>query len=231
MSRTLTVLGAFVCSMGVTTLAFAGPTAPAVGAFIPPAEVTSEPPEHEKSTPTLLGRKAQIGGYGGVDVAYTRMFGQDGALVGAQGALLINHRLSLGIAGYGWTNPQRGPANALGTERRFQTGYFGGTLRYSFLQHSPVYLTVGGLIGGGAIVLAPDEDEGDDDLDDDIDREDVDVYAVFQPDVTLHANLTHWMRVGLTGGYRFTAGVDRFGFSDSDANGVVVGAHVQFGRF
>jgi hypothetical protein len=158
------------------------------------------------------------------------MFGRDGALIGAQGALLLDHRLSLGAGGYLWTNPQSGPDDYFGGSRRYQTGYLGGTVRYSFLQSSPVYVTVGALIGGGAVVLAPD-DEDDYEDHEDVDREDVDVFAVFQPDIAVQANLTRWMRVGVTGGYRLTAGVDRFGFDESDVNGVVLGGHLQFGRF
>lgn len=52
-----------------------------------------------------------------------------------------------------------------------------------------------------------------------------------QPDVTLHANLTPWLRLGLTAGYRFTSDVDRFGYDESDVNGFIVGGQVQVGRF
>jgi len=49
--------------------------------------------------------------------------------------------------------------------------------------------------------------------------------------VTLHANLTPWLRLGLTAGYRFTRGVDRHGYDESDVDGFLVGGQVQFGRF
>ena len=177
--------------------------------------------------PLVFGRDFEIGGYGGVDVAYTQMFGQNGAVVGLQGALLLDHHLSLGLAGYGWTNSQDAPPNAFGEPQRFETGYGGVTVRYSlYTPHVPVYLTVGALIGGGAIALqARDEDDRFDDA------EDQDVFAVVQPDVTLHANLTHWMRLGLTAGYRLTTGVDRMGFEEKDINGLVLGGQLQFGRF
>jgi hypothetical protein len=171
-----------------------------------------------------FGKKLDVGGYGGIDVAYTRMFGRDGALMGAQGALLLDHRLSLGVAGYGWTNPQQGPADGFGNERRFETGYGGVTLRYALFTPSlPVYASVGTLIGAGAIALVSDDDDDDD--------EDADVFGVVQPDVTLHANLTHWMRLGVTAGYRFTSGVARNGYDEGDVNGWVVGGQIQFGSF
>lgn len=176
--------------------------------------------------PLLFGKSLEIGGYGSVDVAYSRMFGQDGALVGLQGALLLDHRLSLGIAGYGWTNSQEAPADALGNAQRFETGYAGATIRYSlYMDDVPVYLTVGALVGGGAVALVNDDN---DDFDG---NHEEDMFAVLQPDVTLHANLTPWLRLGLTAGYRFTSGVDRNGYEESDVNGLLVGGQVQFGRF
>lgn len=224
MARIVTTFGVLIGAIVSSSSAFAAGS----GALAEPSSTSTEPaPQRERSTPTLFSKKTEVGGYGSVDVAYTRMFGEDGALIGLQGALLLDHRLSLGIAGYGWTNPQSGPDNAFGESRSFQTGYLGGVVRYAFLETSPVYFSVGGLIGGGAVILAPD----DDDDDDDIRREDVDAFAVFQPDVTVHANLTRWMRLGVTAGYRFTAGVSRFGYDDSDVRGVVAGGQLQFGRF
>lgn len=180
--------------------------------------------------PLLFGRTLDVGGYGSVDVAYSRMFGQDGALVGLQGALLLDHRLSLGLAGYGWTNSQSAPPATDGTPQRFETGYGGATVRYSiYMSDLPVYFTVGALVGGGAVSMVDDEKDGDFDFDDS--SHDEDVFAVIQPDVTLHANLTPWLRLGLTAGYRFTSGVDRHGYEESDINGFLVGGQVQFGRF
>ena len=212
----------------VTVTALAGSaSAREPGSEYAPEERTSS---YDDGPPLVFGRDFEIGGYGGIDVAYTRMFGQDGAVVGLQGALLLDHHLSLGLAGYGWTNSQDAAPNAFGEPQRFETGYGGVTVRYSlYAPHVPVYLTVGALIGGGAIALQEyDEDERYQSFDD---AEDQDVFAVVQPDVTLHANLTPWLRLGLTAGYRFTSDVDRFGYDESDVNGFVVGGQVQIGRF
>src|SRR5688572_2496944 len=55
--------------------------------------------------PTLLGRgrKVKVGAYGGIGAAYTRFMDRDSALMSIEGALLLDHRLSLGAAGYGFT--------------------------------------------------------------------------------------------------------------------------------
>lgn len=227
MARFHTTVLVVVLATGISSAALAAPRSSSGPGAEPPVS-GSERADYEQSPPTLFSKKTEVGGYGSLDVAYTRMFGQDGAVVGLQGALLLNHRLSLGLAMYGWTNPQQGPDNALGEEREFKTAYGGATVRYSLLPKSPVYLSVGGLVGGGGVVLARDDEDWDND---EVRDEDADAFAVFQPDITVHANLTRWMRIGVMAGYRFTAGVENFGFDESDVNGVVVGGQVQIGRF
>jgi hypothetical protein len=192
------------------------------------SNATAEPSE-DQGPPLLFGKSLDVGGYGGLDVAYTRMFGRDGVMVGGQGAVLIDHRLAIGLAGYGWSNPLDGPTSPTGDAQRFETGYGGFTAHYSFyFDQLPVYFTLGALVGAGAIDLT-DEDHSD--VGGFQDRPGEDVFAIVQPDVAVHANLTRWMRVGLTASYRLTSGVDHLGFKESDVNGVMVGGQIQFGSF
>lgn len=182
----------------------------------------------ESGPPLLFGEGLKVGGYGGLDVAYTRMFGRDGVVVGGQGAVLINHRLALGLAGWGWSNPVDGPNAPNGERQHFDTGYGGATVRYSlYLDSLPVYVTFGTLIGAGAIDLTT-RDHDEDGFES---APEEDVFAVIQPDIALHANLTRWMRLGITAGYRFTSGVGQLGFTESDVDGFLVGGQLQFGSF
>ena len=194
------------------------------------AQVGDRDGTQDDGPPVLLDRAVDVGGYVGLDTAYTRMFGQDGGVVGLQAGLLFNHKFSVGVAAYGWTNAQRGPNDSSGLEQRYETGYGGATLRYSlYFDDFPAYVTVGALFGAGGVVLTPEHSEDFDDLDSN--EDDGDVFAVVQPDLTLNVNLTRWLRVGLTAGYRLTSGVDQFGFDESDVNGVVAGGQIQIGRF
>jgi hypothetical protein len=213
----------------------AGPAAAVVSASASAATLgypesgagASREASEDEGPPLLFGRNLSVGAYAGMDVAYSRMFGQDGAVVGLQGALVLDHRLSLGLAGYGWTNSQQGPTDSAGNAQSFDTGYGGVTLRYSFYKENfPIYVSVGALVGGGAIALTRDDQN---DFDDTSHSEDV--FALLQPDVTLSANLTRWMRLGVTAGYRLSSGVDRNGYDESDVNGLVLGGNIQFGRF
>lgn len=191
--------------------------------------------------PMLLGKgkRIKVGGYAGVGGAYTRFMGRDSGLVSLEGALLLDHRLSLGLAGYGFTRTPSGPDSVRGEAREMGAGYGGLALRYSVFGNLPVYGTFGVVLGGGAVNLHrdygwDDEEDWDDGFNHDEeawDRGAFDTFLVVQPEVALQANLTRWLRLGTTFGYRFAGGVGRFGLDDSDLNGVVAGGNIQLGWF
>jgi hypothetical protein len=177
--------------------------------------------------PVLLRSKARLGGYGGVSVAYSRMLGRDGVLLGGEGALLLDHRFSVGLAAYGFTRTPRGPNDAFGGSQEFATGYGGVSLHYFLLTELPLCFSFGAIIGGGALTLGPDPREDSRE----VRRDDlsVDAFFVIQPEVGAHATITRWLRVGATAGYRLVSGVSRFGFEESDLDAVVLGTNLQLG--
>lgn len=191
--------------------------------------------------PLLLGSngKVKVGGYAAFGGAYTRFIGRDSGLVSLEGALLLDHRLSLGLVGYGFTRTPNGPDASDGDSREFAGGYGGAALRYSLLGRSPVYASFGVVLGAGAVNLHrdtgwDDEDNWDDGWnrdDEQWDNGDIDAFLFAQPEIALHANLTRWLRVGATAGYRFTGGVRRFGLDESDLNGLVAGGSLAVGWF
>jgi hypothetical protein len=153
-------------------------------------------------------------------------------------AVLVDHRVSIGLAGYLFSRTPRGPANYDGTPREFSTAYGGLLLRYALFADFPVYGSLGVLVGGGAVVLRDEWEyyRRDRNLDADSDdyvtrRETSDGYFVAQPDITLHVNATRWLRVGVTGGYRFASAVQRFGYDSTAMSGAVVGGNIELGWF
>lgn len=192
--------------------------------------------------PLLLGggrRKVNVGAYAGMGGAYTRFMDRDSGLVSLEAALLLDHRLSLGAAIYGFTRTPRGPNAVDGTRQEFGAGYGGFALRYSIIGNSPVYATLGVVLGGGAVNLHRESEWDDDDDwhagfdhdDDDWDHGRFDTFLFAQPEIALNANATRWLRLGVTGGYRITGGVSRFGKDESDLNGLVIGGNIQIGWF
>jgi len=224
------------------------PVGPAVGPSVEPtppvaapaaapatASAPSAPPKETKAQeydgpPLLLGhpnKKPVVGGYGGPTVAYTHMLNRDGVLVGGEGAVLIDHRLSFGGGGYVFSRSPDGPPAADGTPREFFTGYGGFVVRYAVYSDIPIYASVGALIGGGALTLAPRQHDDDDTSD----KTETRGFFVAQPDISLHVNATRWLRFGLTFGYRIATAVNAFEFNGGDLSGPVVGGNFQGGWF
>jgi hypothetical protein len=175
---------------------------------------------------TLFGHgNVKFGGYGSIGARYARLRGEDTALVGLEGALLIDHRLAVGFAAYGSSNEHR-LASGNGFDRPFMHfGYGGFLMRYhAFIPRSPVSISFAALVGGGGVGLT-------DRWDDDVRRDNADVFFIFEPQLGAHLNVTRWMRVGVDAGYRLVSGIGRFGFTEADFRGASVGGSVGFGWF
>jgi hypothetical protein len=206
------------------------------------ASASTAPARDSYEGPPLLlgdGKKIKVGAYGGFGGAYTRMIGKDSGLVTFEAALLLDHRLSLGVAGYGFTRTPRGPALSDGTAQQFGAGYGGFAIRYSVFGGLPVYGTFGLVLGAGAVNLHRDDGWDDEATwDDGFQRDDrnwdagrFDPFLFVQPEIALNTNVTRWLRLGATVGYRFTGGVGRFGLTEGDLNAIVAGGNIGVGWF
>jgi hypothetical protein len=175
--------------------------------------------------------KPKLGAYGGIGVAYTHMLHRDGAVIDLSGAILVDHRVSLGIAGYFFSRTPSGP-NYFLTPREYRASYVGAFVRYHVYGDFPVYASVGALVGGGMLWLGEDFDH-DHNHDDEWNSEASELRGnfVFQPDFSLHANATRWLRFTLTGGYRVATAVNDFGYDSEAMSGVVAGGKVEMGWF
>lgn len=175
---------------------------------------------------TLFGhRNVKVGGYGAFGARYARVNGDDGAFVGGEGALLIDHRLAIGLAGYGWSNERRMPIDGYLGERYLHLGYGGLLLRYHvFIPQTPVSISVATLVGGGAVGFTANRD-------DQLRDNNSDAFFIFEPQLGAHVYLTRWMRLGVDASYRLVSGVGRFGLTESNFRGASVGGSIGFGWF
>ncbi len=182
--------------------------------------------------PTLLGsRPLAFGGYGGVDVRWSRLGGRDALLVGGEAALLIDHRLALGVGGYGLASLVPGPRSSRGNRSYLGLGYGGLVVRHNFVNQRLVYLSVGTLVGAGGVGFFEAVDEYEYEYEYDEAEFDADPFFVVEPSLGIHLNVTRWMRVGASVSYRLSEGIDCEGFTDRDFRGAAAGGHVQFGWF
>ncbi|MBN2192933.1 MAG: hypothetical protein JW751_08955 [Polyangiaceae bacterium] len=184
-----------------------------------------------RPAPSLLGRSGPIafGGYAGVDLRYARIGGEDGLLVGGEAALLLDHRFAIGGAGYGLANLIRGPETEYGEHTYVGFGYGGVLLKSNFVWESPVYFSVGLLVGAGGLGFAvqtedfefePMEEGGS-----------ATAFFVIEPSFGVYANLTRWLRLGVNASYRATRGIEVEGYRDGDFSGLSAGGQLAFGWF
>ncbi len=213
-------------------IGIAGSGAPNPAAASPEPSISDPGPRAQQDPvasdepPTLFDhRSAKVGGYGAIMVHYARLNDRDGVLGGVEGALLVDHRLAVGLAGYGWSNEQRLRASQNINRPFMQFGYGGLLIRYHvYIPESPVLISAAALVGGGAVGLTQD-------LNRQVRRENSDSFFIFEPQLGVHVNVTRWMRVGIDAGYRVTSGIGKFGFRNSDFNGVSLGGNIGFGWF
>lgn len=180
------------------------------------ALVTAQPPA-EAPLRTLLGTEGSVrsGGWGGPTACYTRMLDQDAMLVGLRGGWIIDHHLTLGIAGHGLVTPVRNAAydahllglgHDLRHRSRFQMGYGGLLFEPVIAPTSPVHVSLPILIGAGG--CGYQTFTGDHmDIDPDTWEDDVQAFFVVEPGVELELSLVKLVRIGLGASYRYTSDI------------------------
>lgn len=179
---------------------------------------------------TLLGSHYKVGGFGGLGVMYTRFAKSDAVQVCGEGALLLNHVFSIGFGGCGITRTLKTTNfdRAANPDYRTSFGYGGGIIRYHFFTHRFVNLAVSTLVGAGGIASGDwnyhtNEYENDD--------EHPDFVFVVQPQLAGYVNITRWLRIGATAGYRFVTSTDTPGLKNSDLAAPVIGGQIDAGWF
>ena len=223
--RSLLAIPLLAVTLGLAPGAQAKPRAP-VGASAEEAVGDNDATaDHTKDSgpPTLFGKGTPVGGYGGFSAGVTRLNGSTALLTGGEGAAILGRRLVIGFAAFGTANRVEAPALPDTARGRMQLAYGGLLLRYQLFVDSPVYPSVGALLGGGivAFTTADSREVNVDDLDD--------PFFLAEPQVGLHANLFRWMRLSLLGGYRFVQGTPGGGLQNSDLYSPSVSLGLHFG--
>jgi len=147
-------------------------------------------------------QKTAIGGYGSFGVGYTSIDNKDALILNIKGALVINHSIGLGLAGYGFFNNLDKQNN--NQDQYLAGGYGGFYFEPIFLSKSPVHLSFPILIGGGGVSTIPNDFwnyPGSNY------PYNYDMFFVVEPGVELEFNMVKFFRVSLGATYRFTNGV------------------------
>ncbi|MBR9922695.1 MAG: hypothetical protein GYB31_17835 [Bacteroidetes bacterium] len=149
-------------------------------------------------TETLFNNVEVNGAFGGPMVEFSEINGQTGVSIGGGGALVLN---TFFIGGYGIGGQF---ADVLIEEdRRFiDFGHGGFWLGYTYKPHKLIHLYSDVKLGWGKARIKEFRD------DDDEFSIYSDPFFAVTPQIGLELNITDWLKVGFTGGYRFVSGID-----------------------
>jgi hypothetical protein len=171
------------------------------------------------------------GGFGGPQVLWTEFNGEDGLLVGGHGAWVVNKTFYLGGAGYGLVSEHAGPEVPNYTETpELRMGYGGMLIGFILSNDRVVHTTADVLIGGGGINNNIGE-EKEFYHDPNVYRSSTDAFWMVQPMAHIEVNITDWMRLDISGGYRYVENIDSFGLKNDDVSGPVAGLTLRFGSW
>lgn len=172
---------------------------------------------------TLVGQHRRIGGYVGLETRVTRVKATGGSMAGGDIALLLGRRLSIGVAGFGWTSSEiTRPATTGGGAETLRLGYGGLEVGYTLRPTSIVHGTVELLMaGGGAHWSGADDDASDR----------ADAFLVLEPAIGIQANVARFLRASLAVTYRHAAGVSLVDLRDRDVRGMSVRLALRAGQF
>jgi hypothetical protein len=187
---------------------------------------------------TIFGRGAEssIGWFVGVESGYTKFDTKEVWMGGLNGGMVINHSLSIGLGGYGWTNRKGMYYPAIdGTEGAYLEGGYGGLhVELSLFPKSPVHLTFPVLIGGGAATYVSGEESlewDDDEWDTEHEVLDYDGFFVVEPGARAEINLLKFMRLSAGVSYRYVNDLDLVNTNSNMMNNFTANVGLKFGKF
>ena len=154
----------------------------------------------------------ESGGFGAPVVIFSQVADKFALFVGGRGGWIINHTFVLGAGGYGM-------ATDIGTDitgRVLDFGYGGLELEYINSSNKLIHFTVYLLVGGGGLSGSSVAEES---------------VFVLQPAANGELNITRYFRFNFGVGYRWVAGVDSPGWSDSDFSAFYGQVAFKFGSF
>ncbi len=187
-------------------------------------------------SPKTAGEKkgVSVGGYGTAVGKLTPMNDKLGVLTGLQGGVLLNHKWMLGAGGYGLVNRIKSPRPnvANDNDQSLQMWYTGLMTEYTHNPQKLIHWSVGALVGGGGVGREDWHSRWHDD-DDDRDHgwHDGSGFFVAEPFAGVEMNITRFLRLNLSGSYRFIRGSGTPGISDSDLSGATFSLGIKAGSF
>ncbi|MBX3133715.1 MAG: hypothetical protein KF689_10060 [Gemmatimonadaceae bacterium] len=175
---------------------------------------------------TLLGDSpASVGGFGGPIFRVTQIAGETMVLNGGGGAAVFNRRLAFGGMGIKGTANVDAILEGVPQRGEMDFAYGGFTIEYITRPSKLVHATYGLLLGGGGISVWPDDSRPRNT------KDSTTVFGLTEPQVGVQLNVTRWMRIGTTVGYRIAFGADVPKLANGQLHGPSATLLLRFGSF
>jgi hypothetical protein len=175
-----------------------------------------------------------LGGYFAPVLKYGIFSDEAGIMIGGKGAMVLNHRFTLGGGGYfliGDVEHQQSPSSRY---RYLNLAYGGLELGYVHEWDEVVHATFNVLLGHGGVGYRRgiwneiiDGNFSDDDIFDD----EVDNFFILEPSISVNLNLTRWLHLSAGASYRLVTDVDLPGLQNEDLRGISLQTAIEFGLF
>lgn len=181
---------------------------------------------------TIFGSDNHIshGGYGALMINYTEIDNRDAILIGAKGGWLIDHRFTIGLAGYGIASDLKYPDKYSIESVNLVGGYGGLLLEPVFAPNYPVHVSFPVIIGaGGMAYVSSYYDDYHDDWDGEVYSSDA--FFVLEPGVEIEFNMVRFMRLCIGASYRYTSTLDLYNTPPDIFDGFNYGLSFKFGKF
>jgi hypothetical protein len=188
---------------------------------------------------TIFGNndnKISHGGYAAISVGYTQIDGEDVMTLGARAGWLIDHHVTIGLAGKALMNTVYldgyWPADEGYNDGYYLVGGYGGLFVEPIIAPNfPVHISLPILIGGGGLAL--DDQTWHDYQWENTDYApyDYDAFFVLEPGVEIELNVVRFFRVAFGASYRYTSDMHMAYVPKDLMNGFNGSVTFKFGKF
>ena len=193
--------------------------------------------ERTSEMQTIFGNrdhKTDHGGYAGLTVGYTQIDGNDVMTLGGRAGWLIDHHVTIGLAGKAFMNSIFIEGNFAGAPENglYLSGGYGGLFIEPIIAPMfPIHVSFPVMIGGGGLVLN-DHTWHDYDWEYDYyEPYDWDSYFVVEPGVEIELNVVKYFRIAVGGSYRITSNLHVTEVPKNMMNGFNADVTLKFGKF
>jgi hypothetical protein len=170
------------------------------------------------------------GGYGGLTFSYTGLDGKDAIMIGAKGGWVIDHRLTIGLAGTIFVNDIQFSSYAKYDELSLAGSYGGLLIEPVLAPFAPIHFAFPVIIGAGGIASIYYQQWLNDKYIEPV-VWDSDAFLVIEPGIELEVNVVPFMRASLGVSYRHTSLINLPDTRKDALRGLNANFSLKFGKF